>query len=217
MRDCVGAECRSPIHLPGDAEVMVMGRHGYEVAVKGKNGFVCMVERGWTAGVDDPVFWNQDTGSDLLQPTGRAVQCSHHGQEDRVGDRRDDPKSRPAEAIKGRFRQEGVAGDGAWCRSAPYCPSRGTVNDSDGHWRPHLMFFVPDTDPTNVGRRIAELSGYRNQGHSGPVHVVSQFRLADSRTERLPRWMGTELFVRDLAAGVNLEYRDFRRRENAPP
>ena len=35
-----------------------MGPHGYEVAVKGKNGCVCMVERGWTAGLDDPVFWN---------------------------------------------------------------------------------------------------------------------------------------------------------------
>ncbi len=48
----------APPSISGDAEVMVMGRHGYEVAVKGKNGFVCMVERGWTAGVDDPVFWN---------------------------------------------------------------------------------------------------------------------------------------------------------------
>jgi len=26
-----------------------LGRHGYETAVKGKNGFVCLVERGWTA------------------------------------------------------------------------------------------------------------------------------------------------------------------------
>ncbi len=48
----------APPSISKDAEVMVMGRHGYEVAVKGKNGFVCMVERGWTAGLDDPVFWN---------------------------------------------------------------------------------------------------------------------------------------------------------------
>ena len=48
----------APPSISKDAEVMVMGPHGYEVAVKGKNGFVCMVERGWTAGLDDPVFWN---------------------------------------------------------------------------------------------------------------------------------------------------------------
>ena len=41
-----------------DAEVMVLGRHGYETVVKGKNGFVCMVQRSWTAGIDDPDFWN---------------------------------------------------------------------------------------------------------------------------------------------------------------
>ena len=37
---------------------MVLGRHGYETAVKGKNGFVCVVQRSWTAGIDDPDFWN---------------------------------------------------------------------------------------------------------------------------------------------------------------
>ncbi len=36
----------APPSISADAEVMVMTRHGYEVAVKGKNGFVCMVERG---------------------------------------------------------------------------------------------------------------------------------------------------------------------------
>jgi hypothetical protein len=41
-----------------DAEVLVLGRHGYETAVKGKNGFVCLVQRSWTAGIDDPDFWN---------------------------------------------------------------------------------------------------------------------------------------------------------------
>src|ERR1700759_1284009 len=52
------AQSAAPPSISKDAEVMVMGRHGYEVAVKGKNGFVCMVERGWTANADDPVFWN---------------------------------------------------------------------------------------------------------------------------------------------------------------
>jgi hypothetical protein len=37
---------------------MVMRRHGYETALKGKNGFVCLVERSWTTGIDDPDFCN---------------------------------------------------------------------------------------------------------------------------------------------------------------
>jgi hypothetical protein len=48
----------APPSISQDAEVMVLGRHGYETAVKGKNGFVCIVERSWTAGIDDPDFWN---------------------------------------------------------------------------------------------------------------------------------------------------------------
>src|ERR1700730_1437382 len=52
------ARSAAPESISQDAEAMVLGRHGYETAVKGKNGFVCMVERSWTAGIDDPGFWN---------------------------------------------------------------------------------------------------------------------------------------------------------------
>ena len=48
----------APESISRDAEVMVLGRHAYETAVQGKNGFVCMVERSWTAPIDDPDFWN---------------------------------------------------------------------------------------------------------------------------------------------------------------
>ncbi|MGA9185934.1 MAG: hypothetical protein WBZ32_11605, partial [Candidatus Acidiferrales bacterium] len=39
------ARSAAPESISQDAEVMVLGRHGYEIAIKGKNGFVCMVER----------------------------------------------------------------------------------------------------------------------------------------------------------------------------
>ena len=41
-----------------DAEVLVLARHGYETAVMGKNGFVCIVQRSWTARIDNPDFGN---------------------------------------------------------------------------------------------------------------------------------------------------------------
>src|ERR1700685_2941071 len=52
------ARSAAPQSISADADVMVLGGHGYENAVKGKNGFVCVVLRSWTAGIDDPVFWN---------------------------------------------------------------------------------------------------------------------------------------------------------------
>ena len=52
------ARSAAPESISRDAEVLVLGRHGYETAVQGKNGFVCIVERSWTAPIDDPNFWN---------------------------------------------------------------------------------------------------------------------------------------------------------------
>src|SRR5262249_54346067 len=44
--------------ISADSQVLVLGARGYEIAVKGKNGFVCYVSRSWGAGLDDPEFWN---------------------------------------------------------------------------------------------------------------------------------------------------------------
>ena len=42
------ARSAAPEAISRDADVLVLGRHGYETAVKGKNGFVCVVDRNWT-------------------------------------------------------------------------------------------------------------------------------------------------------------------------
>ncbi len=55
------ARSAAPESISLDAEVLVLGRQGYETAVKGKNGFVCVVERGWMGpinGEDAANFWN---------------------------------------------------------------------------------------------------------------------------------------------------------------
>ena len=51
------ARSAAPKSISRDAEVMVLGRHGFETADKGKNGFVCIVGRSWTS-APDPDFWN---------------------------------------------------------------------------------------------------------------------------------------------------------------
>ena len=52
------ARTAAPPSISAAADVLVLRRRGYESAVKGTNGFVCFVERSWTAGFDDPRFWN---------------------------------------------------------------------------------------------------------------------------------------------------------------
>lgn len=52
------ARSAAPDAISRDASVVVLTRHGYETAVEGKNGWVCMVDRGWGGMFDHPEFWN---------------------------------------------------------------------------------------------------------------------------------------------------------------
>jgi hypothetical protein len=51
------ARTAAPTSISGDASVLFLSKHGYETALKGKNGFVCLVWRSWASGFDDPDFW----------------------------------------------------------------------------------------------------------------------------------------------------------------
>ena len=80
------ARSAAPEAISRDATVLVLGRHGYETAVEGKNGFVCVVERAWIgpfrcSGVLEP----QNSGSDLLQSAGRAIRFADYLQKNRDG------------------------------------------------------------------------------------------------------------------------------------
>jgi hypothetical protein len=52
------ARSAAPPSISQDATIMVLGRHGYETVVEGKNGFLCFVERSWAQGTDQREFWN---------------------------------------------------------------------------------------------------------------------------------------------------------------
>ena len=47
------ARSAAPSSISDGAEVMVLGRKGFTTAVKGTNGFLCLVERSWGASTDD--------------------------------------------------------------------------------------------------------------------------------------------------------------------
>jgi hypothetical protein len=52
------ARSAAPESVSHEATILVLGRTGYETAVAGRNGFVCMVDRGWTAPLGWPERWN---------------------------------------------------------------------------------------------------------------------------------------------------------------
>jgi hypothetical protein len=52
------ARSAAPASISSQAEVMVLGPEGYKTAVKGTNGFLCIVERSWAQGTGEAEFWN---------------------------------------------------------------------------------------------------------------------------------------------------------------
>lgn len=147
------ARSAAPDSISADAEVWVLGRHGYEIAVKGKNGFVCVVERGWTADIDNPDFWNPKLRGPIcfnpaavrsyLPFTVKKTELILAGQS----------KAQMFESIKVALdRKELPAPEsGAMC----YMLSKdGYLNDRVGHWHPHLMFFVPLSESATWGANL---------------------------------------------------------------
>jgi len=141
--------------IAGDADVMVLGRHGYETAIRGKNGFVCMVQRSWTAPFDDPEFWNPKLRSPICfnPPAVRSFLPLILKRTDLALAGRS--KEQITETIKAAIEKKELPAmePGAM---AYMLSEQGYLSDRDGHWHPHLMFFVSQTDPATWG---ADLPG----------------------------------------------------------
>ncbi len=149
------ARSAAPESISRDAEVLVLGRHGYDTAVKGKNGFVCIVQRSWTADIDDPNFWNPKLRAPICfnAPAARSyLPITIKKTEWILGGQ---SKAQMFQSVKEAFEKKELPAleSGAMC----YMMSKeGYLGDPYGHWHPHLMFFVPETDGAAWG---ADLPG----------------------------------------------------------
>ncbi|MGA3190519.1 MAG: hypothetical protein ABSF22_25730 [Bryobacteraceae bacterium] len=164
------ARSAAPPSISQDSEVMVLGRHGYETAAKGKNGFVCMVERGWTAGSDDPSFWNPKLRGPICfnAPAVRSYLPQTILKTNSILGGRS--KAQMFEDLKAALDQKKIPPpeSGAMC----YMLSKqGYLNDRDGHWHPHLMFFLPLTDPSAWGADLPGSPIFSNKDDAGRMTV----------------------------------------------
>jgi hypothetical protein len=147
------ARSAAPESVSKDADVMVLGRHGYETAAKGTNGFVCAVLRSWTAGIDDPEFWNPKVRSPICfnpAATRSAFSQVVRKTEWLLAGR---SKDQIFEDLKAALDKKELPPmePGAMC----YMMSKqGHLSDRDGHWHPHLMFFIPRVDPATWGANL---------------------------------------------------------------
>jgi hypothetical protein len=136
------ARSAAPDSVSKAAEVLVFGPNGYETAVKGQNGFVCLVHRSWTSEADDPEFWNPSRRGPMCLNAAAAKTYLPNTimRTNLVLAGRS--KDQIFEALKAAFENQQFPPleSGAMC----YMMSKqGHLSDRDGHWHPHLMFFLP--------------------------------------------------------------------------
>src|SRR3984885_14255595 len=157
------ARSAAPAGISRDATGLVLTQRGYETAVKGKNEFVCAVERSWMSPFDFPEFWNPKMrGPICFNPAAvRSILPLTFKRTDLV--LAGLSKAQIIEGIKAFDAKElAPVGPGAMCYMMS---TQGYLNDTAGHWVPHLMFYVPLTDPKSWG---ADLPG-------SPVMLKPQF------------------------------------------
>jgi hypothetical protein len=170
------ARSAAPESIARDAEVLVLGRHGFETAVKGKNGFVCIVGRSWTSAAD----------ADFWDPKVRVPMCVNaaaaHSYLLRITKITDlilagRTKAQTDETIATAIGKKELPAmeSGAMC----YMMSKqGYGGDTVPHWPSHLMFFFSDTDPATWG---ANLPGSPIFAVADPLEHLTSFVIAAQR------------------------------------
>ena len=165
------ARSAAPESLSKDADVLVLDRHGYRAAIKGRNGVVCVAKRSWTAGLDDPDFWNPKLRAPICfnPPAARSYLP-------RI-------RKRTTLVLAGKTKQQ-LPGEMKAAFEAKAIPAvepgalgymlskQGYLSDQAGHWHPHIMMFVPEAEPAQWGANVPRSPIL---GYSDPIDRVSVF------------------------------------------
>jgi len=166
------ARTAAPESISHDATVLVLGRHGYETAVQGKNGFVCVVERGWMSPADAPEFWNPKIRGPICfnPPAARSVLPVTY--------------KRTGMVLAGRTKAEIIEGNKAAFErgelpalepgAMSYMMSKEAyLTDRDDHNLAHLMFYTPPLDGAVWGADVPKSPVILNPQFKGvqPIDV----------------------------------------------
>jgi len=152
------ARSAAPPSISADAEVLVLGPHGYVSAAPGKNGFVCVVSRAWFSGFQDDGFWNpKEKGPICYNPeAARSVLPTF--------------LTRTTWALAGVSQAEMLKRTAAAMAAgkipAPEIGALTFMMSKDGYlgdaahgpWHPHLMFYMPRMSTADWG---ADMPGTR--------------------------------------------------------
>lgn len=147
------AKSAAPPALSDEAEILVLSSDGYHTAIPGKNGFTCVVERGWMSPLDSPDFWNPKLrGPVCYNPPAVRTILPYTILRTRL-------------ILSGKSREQMVQIIQASLAAGQLPPPEpgamsymmskdGYLGDGPGHWHPHLMFHIPRMSAATWGANL---------------------------------------------------------------
>ena len=174
----------APEAISRDARVLVLGRHGYETAVEGTNGWVCMVGRAWMGFFDWPEFWNPKIrAADCLNPpAARSMLPFVYKRTELL--LAGHSKVEVIAAIKAALEKKELPAlePGA----VDYMMAKSSyLTDNGGHNGPHLMFYAPIKDIAAWGANVP----------NSPVMGVNYWYLSEQSYPQLQSFPPIAVFL----------------------
>lgn len=169
------ARSAAPQAISHDATILVLGRHGYETAVEGKNGFVCAVERGWMGPFEGDFaanFWNPKIRGPLClnPPAARSVLPITYKRTEMILAGKS--KAQIIGALKAAYEKKELPPLEPGAMSYMMSKDQYLTDGGDHHWMAHLMFYTPLMDGAVWGADVPKSPVMLNpQFHGSPEPI----------------------------------------------
>jgi hypothetical protein len=154
------ARSAAPEHISRDATIKVLTRGGFETAIKGNNGFVCMVMRSWSAAPDlESSYYAKIRSPICFDAIAARTVAPAEELRTKLGLEGKDPETIAREVAvrygNGQLpRMESTAFGYMWSASQNTGPGFGA-------WHPHMMVYAPYYENATLG-------GNEMGGHAAP-------------------------------------------------
>jgi len=148
------ARSAAPPALSTNAEILVLASDGYHSVVPGKNGFTCLVERGWMSPLDSPDFWNPKLRGPICYnpPAVRSILPYTILRTKLIlgGNSKAQMSQSIQASLAGSLLPVPEPGAMSYMMSKD-----GYLGDAAAHWHPHLMFHLPRMGASGWGANLA--------------------------------------------------------------
>jgi hypothetical protein len=163
------ARSAAPKEISDDATILTLGKDGYETAVKGSNGFTCLVGRSWMNDFSAPDFWDpRDLTPNCWNAAAVKSQLTEFLQRTQwvlAGVSKDEMAARTRAAWASHEYTLPAPGTVAYMMSKEQCIHA----PAPCNWYPHVMFFEATAEAQKWGDNLKGVPVYSGVSKTDPV------------------------------------------------